>query len=154
MKTSRKSLLLFTSLLVFILACKDEPGVAPLTEAEKRTEILIAGNGTWAISTSGGVLVGEGANTIDAAELFQDFSITFTASGYTTTGTTPVWARSGTWTFVDDTGTKFRRNDNLEVTIIDISATALKFSLQWNETTYEDGRSKSLAGLHTFTLSK
>jgi hypothetical protein len=154
MKNSRNPLLLIITLFVFVFACKDEPGETPLTEAEKRAEILISGNGTWAISTSNGVLLGEGANTIDVSELFQNFSITFTASGYTTTGTTPVWARSGTWTFTDDSGTKFRRNDNLEVTILEISATTVKLSLQWNETTYEDGRTKSLAGLHTFTLNK
>ncbi len=154
MKISRNPLLLFITLLAVALACKDEPGGTPLTEAEKRAEILIAGNGTWTISTSGGVLLGEGANTIDVGELFQNFSITFTASGYTTTGTTPVWARSGTWAFTDNSGTKFRRNDNLEVNVLEISATTVKLSLQWNETTYEDGRNKSLAGLHTFTLNK
>lgn len=154
MKTAYNLLALIITLLVFVLACNDEPGAAPPTEAEKRAEILIAGNGTWTISTSGGVLLGEGANTIDVGELFQNFSITFTASGYTTTGTTPVWARSGTWAFTDDSGTKFRRNDNLEVNVLEISATTIKLSLQWNETTYEGGRSKSLAGLHTFTLNK
>lgn len=154
MKIPSKYLLLFILLLTVVFGCKkDEPGVTP-TEAELRTEILTAGNGTWNIPSSGGVVLGEGANTIEISELFENFSITFTPTGYTTTGTTPVWARSGTWSFVDDSGTKFRRNDNLEITIIVISANTVKLSLQWNETTYEDGRSKSLAGLHTFTFNK
>ncbi|WP_127123412.1 hypothetical protein [Chryseotalea sanaruensis] len=154
MKTSFKHLLLFVLLLILAFACKDDPSVTPPTEAELRTEILTAGNGTWNIPASDGVLLGEGVNTIDIGELFQNFSITFTTTGYTTTGTTPVWARSGTWSFVDNSGTKFRRNDNIEVTIVDISANTVKLTLQWNETTYEDGRNKSLAGLHTFTFNK
>jgi hypothetical protein len=140
-------------LLIVVFSCKDEPGTKS-TEAEVRTEILTSGNGTWNLPSAGGVILGEGANTIDIGELFQNFSITFTATGYTTTGTTPVWARSGTWSFVDESGNKFIRNDNIEVTIIEIAATSVKFTLQWNETTYEDGRSKSLAGLHTFTFTK
>jgi hypothetical protein len=153
MKTSSKYLSLFAFLIVFTLGCKDDPGPKP-TEAELRTEILTAGNGTWNLPATGGVILGEGATTIDIGELFQNFSITFTSTGYTTTGTTPVWERAGTWAFVDDSGTKFRRNDNLEVNIISISANAIKFTLQWDETTYEEGRSKSLAGLHTFTFNK
>lgn len=154
MKTPSKYLLLFIPLFTVVFGCKkDEPDVKP-TEAELTTEILTAGNGTWNIPASGGVILGEGATTIDIGELFENFSLTFTTTGYTTTGTTPVWARSGTWAFIDDSGTKFRRNDNLEVTIIEISANTVKLSLQWNETTYEDGRSKSLAGLHTFTFNK
>lgn len=155
MKKLYKPFLMF-ALFVLITACggDDGPGTPPPTEAELRTEILTAGTGKWNIPAAGAVTIGEGANTIDATNLFENFSITFTQTGYTTTGDTPVWARSGTWSFTNDAGTVFKREDNVEVTIIEISKTAMKLSLQWNQTTYEDGRSNSLAGKHVFTFLK
>ena len=148
-------------LLVLIVAvafsCKKSKGEDPEpepTEAELRLEILTDGNGTWTPPASGAVMLGEGSSALDITELFEDFTITFSETGYTTTGTTPVWARSGTWEFVDDDGEVFRRNDGLEVTITEITEGSLKFTLEWDQTTYEEGRSKSLAGKHTFTLGK
>lgn len=145
--------LLLLSILI-IPGCKKDPVEPPPTEAEKRLDILVAGNGTWTPPGSGAVMLGEGANAIDITELFVNFTITFTETGYTTTGTTPVWARSGTWEFTSDDGTSFEREDGLEVTIIEITETSLKLSLEWDETIYEEGRQAAYAGKHTFTFGK
>lgn len=151
MKYSKSLLIVAFTVLVF--SCKQDDGPAP-TEAEKRLGLLIAGNGTWDLPATGGVLLADGSSSLDITELFQDFTVKFTEGGYTTTGTTPVWARSGTWEFKDDSGEVFVRNDGLEVTIIEITDTSLKFSLEWDQTTYEEGRPRSLPGTHTFTLGK
>jgi hypothetical protein len=148
--------LLIMALLAVVFACKNDDGPDPVppTEAEKRLEILIAGNGTWNLPTTGGVTLADGSGSLDITELFENFTVKFTEAGYTTTGTTPVWARSGTWEFKDDSGDVFVREDGLEVTVIEITETSLKFSLEWDQTTYEEGRPRSLAGTHTFTLGK
>lgn len=154
MKAYLHSFLLFGCLALFTHCGGDDgPGTPPPTEAELRVTILTAGTGKWTPPATGAVILGGGATAQDITSLFENFTITFTPTGYTTTGTTPVWARSGTWSFTDDTGTKFRREDGLEVTLVDISATALKFTLEWDQTT-TSGRQQSLKGLHTFTLNK
>lgn len=154
MKTSFYTFL-WLSALVFTTGCGDDgPSAPPPTEAELRTAILTAGTGKWNIPATGAVMLGEGATAFDITDLFENFSITFTTTGYTTTGTTPVWARSGTWAFTNDSGTVFKREDDLEVSIVEISNTTLKVSLEWTQTTYDDGRGQSYAGKHTFTFAK
>lgn len=156
MKTHR-IVLACLGMVVFLTNCKDDgPGTPPKTESELRAEIMAGGTGKWTPPTGSPVTV----NDLAVPELFEGFTITFTSTGtggtYTTTGTTPVWPRSGTWTFVGDDGLKFKRDDNVEVTITDITETSLKLSMEWTETTYEEptGRSNSLAGTTVFTLSK
>lgn len=157
MKTLRITLALI-SIVVLLSNCggDDGPGKPPPTEAELRALILAGGTGTWTPSSGTPVTV----NGLAVPELFQNFTIKFTSTGtggtYTTTGTTPVWARSGTWTFVGDEGLKFKREDNLEVTISEITASSLKLTLEWDATTYEEptGRAQSLAGTTVFTLTK
>ncbi len=137
-------------LLTTLTACKDDPEPPPApepTEAEKVTNILTGGTGRWPLTS----VVVEGEN---AAELFKDFSITFTSTAFTTTGTTPVWPRNGTWSFTDATATKFKRNDNVEVTIESISDTQLKLTLFWEQERVEPGRTTALRGRHEFVLSK
>lgn len=65
-----------------------------------------------------------------------------------------VWPASGTWTFTDNTAKKIKRNDNLEVTITEVSATVLKLSLAWTTGTLGTGRTTSIAGNHVFSFIK
>ncbi len=153
MKTIRIALLFF-ALGTLLINCGDDGPTK--TKAEVRAAILASGTGKWTPSSGSPVTV----NNLAVPELFEDFTITFTSTGkggtYTTTGTTPVWPRSGTWEFVDDEGLKFKRDDDLEISISDITDKSLKLSLEWDATTFEEptGRSKSLAGTTVFTLSK
>jgi hypothetical protein len=141
-------------LLCLVSSCKkdnEDPAPEP-TEAEKITTLLTAKGGKWNPSPSltNWVMV-EGVNV---SELFKDFSISFTSTGYTTTGTTPVWARSGTWHFKDTSSKIFiRDSDNKEVTIESISETTLRITLTWDQTTY-GGRQQSISGKHEFNLTK
>jgi hypothetical protein len=145
--------LLFVVTVVFT-ACgggSDDPKPIDKTEKEKNTELLVASGGSWTAASSG-ITVG-GVDV--TADLFKDFSIKFTDTQFTTTGTTPVFLRTDTWHFKDETAKVIiRGQDNKEMTIESISATQLKLSLQWDETTYEGGRKKSIPGTYVFTLTK
>jgi len=135
-------------------SCKKKDKEVPepeLTAVEKATALLTADGGKWNPAPLGDWVTVEGVNVTD---LFKDFSITFTATGYTTSGTSPVWARTDTWSFKDDTATTMiRKSDSKEVTV-DVTETTLKLTVTWDQTTYEGGRTQSINGKHEFNLVK
>ena len=129
-----------------------DPEPAQPTESEKVTQILTSNGGTWAPKSSAGVTI----DGVDVTEdLFSGFSITFSKTTFTTTGTSPVWLREDTWRFKDENATVIiRGQDNKEITIEEISDTQMKLTLEWTETTTDGGRKKSLKGKHEFLLNK
>ena len=136
------------------MSCKKdkdpEPTPVEPTLKEKATTLMTANGGKWNPAAVTNWVMVEGVNVSD---LFKNFTITFTATGYTTTGTSPVWPRVDTWHFKDDNATSFiRDSDGKEVTI-KVTDTTLEISLTWDQTLY-DGRTKSVAGRHVFTLTK
>lgn len=135
--------------VLFFPSCKkdDPPPVEPPPPTQKEITTALLTKATWPLTS---ILV-EGE---DASSLFVGFSLTFTNTGYTTTGTSPVWARSGTWSFTDDTATKFKREDNVEVTITSVDDKTLKLTLFWDKQTTQGGRVGSLKGKHEFVLTK
>jgi hypothetical protein len=139
--------------IVAFSSCKKEDVEPQLTEAEKTTEILTSGSGTWTPATTAGVTV-DGLDV--TSDLFKGFTISFTADKIITTGTTPVWLREDTWTFKDETARVILRGqDDKEITIEEISDSELQLSLKWDKTTYaEGGKTKSIPGTFVFTLSK
>lgn len=122
------------------------------TQAEKVTELLVANGSAWSPAATSGVTV----DGVDVTEdLFAGFSITFQEKTFTTTGTSPVWLRQDTWKFKDESATVIiRGQDNKEITIAEVSATQLKLTLEWTETTTSGGRQGSLKGKHEFLLNK
>jgi hypothetical protein len=154
-------MLCLTALVVFLSltlnGCGgDPPGPAELTESEKYKNLLTAGK--WSPSSATNWVI---VNGVDVSELFKDFTITFTATGYTTTGTTPVWPRTDTWKFKTEASVKagvanivIRNSDGSEVTIESLDDKTMKLSLLWNKETTEGGRSTSIIGKHEFTFSK
>ena len=144
--TLLNGVLLF-SLLLFAHCKKDDPQP---TEEERITQLLASGQ--WVPATGNWVVV----DGVSVAELFTDFKITFTETGYTTTGTTPVWPRNDTWKFKSgSTSILIRDSDQLEVAIENLDERNLKLSLTWNQETFiEGGRTVSVKGKHEFTLVK
>jgi hypothetical protein len=138
--------------VVFMACGGSDPKPEPVkTDQEKVTEALTSGSGTWSTSASG--IVVDGVDVTD--DLFKDFTIKFAPTTFTTTGTTPVFLRSDTWHFKDETAKVIiRGQDNKELTITSVTATELKLSLTWDKTTYEGGRQKSIPGTYVFTLTK
>ena len=147
---SRTALAVTLLSLLCIVSCKsDDP--QPSAQ-EKVTKMLTDKGGTWTLPSVAGVTV-DGLDVTQ--DLFPGFSITFGDGTLTTTGTTPVWLRQDTWRFKDESATVIiRGQDNKEVTISEITADALVLTLQWDQQTFEGGRTKSIKGSHKFTLSK
>lgn len=154
LKTSILKTILFLTIAIscVLSGCGGDPEPTPLTESEKVTKLLTANGETWAPAASSGITI----DGVDVTEdLFPGFTITFLDNTLTTTGTTPVWLRQDTWRFKDETAKVIiRGQDNKEVTITEISATQLKLTLVWTETTTEGGRKLSLKGIHEFILNK
>ena len=151
---------LLTSLVLVVCGISgcggDSPKPVEPTELEKYTTLLTAGK--WSPSATTNWVV---VNGVDVSELFKDFTITFTATGYTTTGTTPVWPRTDTWKFKTEASVKagvanivIRNSDGSEVTIESLDDKTMKLSMLWNKETTEGGRTTSVIGKHEFTFSK
>ncbi|HEY3430375.1 MAG TPA: hypothetical protein VGK39_06840 [Cyclobacteriaceae bacterium] len=139
---------MFISLTMLVSCSESEPSAE-----EKVTAVLIKGDGTWEPAVAGNAIVLDG---IDVEEdLFPGFTIRFTKDKIFTTGTSPVWLREDTWRFKEGSKASviIRGMDDKEITIQEISATQLKFSLEWDQTTY-GGRVSSLPGLYEFILDK
>lgn len=142
---------LFFFALLLLNGCGGSDPAPELTPREKATQLLTSGTGKWNPAPLTNWVMVEGVNV---SELFKDFTISFTATGYTTTGTTPVWPRSGTWTFKDDAAKIFiRDSDKKEVTIETLDEKTLRITLTWDLTTY-GGRTQAIAGKHEFNLTK
>jgi len=154
-------MLCLTALIVFLFltlnGCGgDPPGPTPPTDLEKYKTLLTGGK--WSPSSATNWVI---VNGVDVSELFKDFTITFTPTGYTTTGTTPVWPRTDTWKFKTEASVKtgianivIRNSDGSEVTIESLDEKAMKVTLLWNKETTEGGRATSIIGKHEFTFSK
>ncbi|MEJ0030699.1 MAG: hypothetical protein WDO15_10170 [Bacteroidota bacterium] len=94
--------------------------------------------------------------TIDGVSknLYPNLAVTFTKTGFTSTGGTSVWPATGSWTFTDDTATSFKRDDQTVVAIETIDQNNLTMSLTWSQTSLGPGRVSSVAGKHVFVMGK
>jgi hypothetical protein len=153
----KTNILLITSLVVVttlstITSCDDGP--TP-TKVEKATKLLTQNGGTWSPSSASITMDGIDVTT----EFFDGFTMTFTEEGtVTTTGTSPMWLREDTWSFKDATASVFvRGQDDAEITIVELTKSSFVFTMEWDQTTYEEddgGRKRSLPGTYEFKLSK
>jgi hypothetical protein len=127
---------------IILSSCSEEK---PISETDRVKQLLVNG-GNWkptSISIDG----------TSGMDYFSGFTIRFQNNNtYTTTGTTPVWSRSGAWTFTSDQATAFTREDGAIVDIVGISTTALTLRLTWKDTTLGGGRVSSIGGAHVFTF--
>lgn len=138
--------LLSLVLIVFLILFSGCGGDSSSLSASEVTTKQLTSSG-WKIST---VQV----DGTDQSALFTNMTLSFTATNYATTKGGVVWPSSGTWTFTDNTAKKIKRNDNLEVTIVEITDTSLKLSLTWAAGTFGSGRFSSVAGSHVFSFVK
>jgi hypothetical protein len=126
-------------------------GSSDLSPEEKVTKLL--SSGTWQSTTAGSsIKIGPDDVTDD---FFQGFTLRFTKDQFFTTGNSPVWLAQDIWHFKQGSkaGVIVRGMDDREITIVEVSSTVLKFSLEWDQTTY-GGKTSSLPGVYEFTLTK
>lgn len=135
------SALVVVSLLLVAGCKKDDP--QPETE---RIQKLLA-SGTWQVES---VLV----NETDQTSTFSGLTLSFTPTTYSTTNGDVVWPASGTWAFVDATAKKILRDDDVEITLVEVTSTSLRLSFVNPVTTIGGGRVASIAGEHEFQFTK
>lgn len=123
-----------------ISSCNDEP-----TVAEKVEGMLVS------VAWSKPIVTVDG---IDQSNLYQAFAITFTKANYTTSGGSPLWPSTGTWTFKDESARVLLLDGTREVQINEITGTNLELAVQNNNTTFKSGRVNSIIGKNVFRLSK
>jgi hypothetical protein len=133
---------ILTATTLFFMSCG---GDTPPSATEVATKKLALHN--WKISN---VQV----DGTDQTALFTNMILSFGATTYTTTKGEPVWPSSGTWAFTDNTAETIKRNDDLEITIVEVTETSLKLSLDWVTGTLGPGRTASVSGDHVFTFVK
>jgi hypothetical protein len=132
------TILLFPT--ICLLGCEDEPTVKEKTEA-----MLISGEWNKPIVTVDG---------IDESALYQDFTIKFTSNSYTSSGGSPLWPSSGTWTFKDESAKVLILDNTKEIQINEITDVNLELAIQNDNTTFTSGRVNSIKGKNVFRLSK
>jgi hypothetical protein len=133
--------LAFIVVLTGLMSCKDDDP----SPQEKATNLLTSS--TWKIKTVS-------VDATDRTSLYPGLTLTFTATGYTTTNGGVIWPADGTWSFKDQSATVITRSDGLEITIQELSETSLKLAFTWAKTTLGSGRVQSVSGQHVMTFSK
>jgi hypothetical protein len=135
------SISILTVTTLFFVSCG---GDAP-SAAEVTTKQLVSAG--WKISN---VQV----DGTDQTALYTNMSLSFSATTFTSSNGAPVWPGSGTWVFTDNTAKTIKRNDEVEMTIVEVTETSLKLSLYWATGTLGPGRTASVSGKHVFTFVK
>ena len=154
MKTPMRKLLSLTALALtatLFVHCGGSDGEPSAEDQVLKT--LTANGGQWGQNSSSTVEV-DGVDVTE--ELFDGFTITFGDKTYTTTGSSPVFPSSDTWTFKTNTEgmVLIRASDDKEITINSLTDSELVFTLVWDQTTTSGGRQRSIPGPHVFSLKK
>ncbi|MBX2896676.1 MAG: hypothetical protein KF763_14620 [Cyclobacteriaceae bacterium] len=129
---------------IFLMACGGDEPTEP-TPAEQVRALLITSE--WRMQR---VQV----DGVDKTDVYNGLKLQFSTTGFTATSGKAIWPATGTWSFTDDTATKLKRNDGLEIRIKNITAAQLELELNWTTTTLGSGRVGSVAGTHVFTFVK
>ena len=128
------------AVIISVQGCKDE-----VPETDRVKGILKAS--TWTMQT---VVV----DAVDQSTVYKGLTLNFTDTGYSSTNGGVVWPASGTWVFADASAKTITRNDNLAITITEVTDAKLILSLTWTKTTLSGGRVESVKGLNVFTFTK
>jgi len=144
--------LLSLSLLVYIftiVSCGEKTPDGPTPEEAKITEL----SKTWNVGTIANSVTFDG---VDRTDDYAGFTLTITSSkSFTATdGFSPVWPASGDWDFAGTADTPdlntIIRSDDVEITIANVSETALQLSFTY---TTPGSRAKSTDGPWIFTFT-
>ena len=139
--TSVFAVLAFLGMALHLQSCGDSKPAQ--TAADKNKELMKAA--TWKLQTVT-------ADGVDQGAYFKSMTVKFGDGTYTTTNGGAVWPASGTWSFTDNTGTVFTREDGLTVSINNLTATTITLQLTWNKKTIGSGRVESIVGSYQFNF--
>lgn len=141
------NVILTTSTLCLLLVVLANCGGDDPAQSEIDRVKGILNSGTWKVQTVS-------VDDIDQTALYENLTLTFTDTNYTTTNGANVWPASGGWSFTDDSATTILRSDGVIITIAGATTTKLVLNLDWPDTTIGPGRAKSIQGAHVFTFGK
>lgn len=125
---------------LFISGCGGDDGES----AMDRTNRLLK-SGMWKLNR----LTVDG---VDKTNEYTDLSLLISEGTYASTNGEPVWPASGTWSLVD--GQTLSRDNGETVYIDELKETNLTLSVDWQKTTYDEGRTRSIKGVHIFEFIK
>src|SRR5689334_12022694 len=114
-----KSQILIIAICLCILSfpgCKKDPEPSLSEVATKK------------LVSKGWILRSVSVDGVDKTSTYAGLTLTFTTTGYTTTNGKVIWPTSGTWSFIDEDATRIKRNDDLEITITDLTDASLILS--------------------------
>jgi len=137
--------------LMLFWACggDDDPGPDPQpTLAGLQAEVTTKLIGKWNLS-------GVTRDGMDVESEFLGFTVTFTASGFTTSNGDLAWESTGTWYFQSDSSNKIIRDDNVTMSVaFSNNDSQLILSFQVPSSSIENGKVSSIAGDYVFELTK
>jgi hypothetical protein len=140
MKDNRLAYLAIIIISLLISAC----GGGDKESEKDRTNRLLKST-TWNVSRV----------TIDGVDKTSDYTgmtLKISDGTYTSTNGGPVWPASGVWKLLDNTTAE---RDGSETVHIDaLSETNLTLSLDWQKTTFGQGRLSSIKGAYSFEFIK
>ena len=139
---SQPVVLALTIFLLSLTGCKKD---VELT-AQERVEKILTSTEAWQEPT---VTV----DGVDYSDLYKNFQIKFSKNSYTSSGGAPVWAAAGTWVFINDEASLMKLDGAREVEI-SVTDDFLELSFQWEDNTFEPGRTNSVKGKQKFKLKK
>ncbi len=103
--------------------------------------------GSWTFGTNGSIVL----DGQDISANYPGFALSFADGTYTTTNAGDLFEASGTWQWTSEQATSVLLDTGVEVTIIDLSETAFRFSFTHAGT---GGTAAGTAGNYTITLEK
>jgi hypothetical protein len=135
--------------MVFLIAlslsgCGDDPTPQPSAQDVAREKLTAT---TWKLTK---VTV----DGVDQTSVYENLTLTFTNTAYTSTNGKVIWPTSGTWLFNNGQATEMKRNDGLEISIQNLTDTSLRLGLDWESTSIGTGRVLAIGGQHVFEFGK
>jgi hypothetical protein len=143
---TRFSLSILALLSIGFLSNCGSSNDAPTVSKQDQVKAILTAS-PWKVNTVS-------VDAVDKTITYKDLGLTFTNTGFTSVSGGAVWPASGTWAFTSAEATAFKRDDGLEVTIQEATATSLKLALTWSKTTLGPGKTESVNGAHVFSFKK
>lgn len=145
MLTNLVSCLAIILVVVSLSGCGESGATDPTPSAQDAIKEKLTAN-KWNLQTAM-------VDGTDKTAVYQNLSITFTASSYSSTNGGSIWPATGAWSFNSVDGTSIKRDDGLVITV-DVTSTSLKLSFAWSKNTLSGGKIESVSGQHVLQFVK
>jgi hypothetical protein len=127
---------------MMISQCKHEEPLSP----REMHKALITG-ATWILQSA--VL-----DNVDKTAAFAGMTLYFTDTGLAATNGLPIWPESNLWAFIDDEGNTIMRDDDVQLSVVEITGQKLVIRVYWATSTFAQGRAVAIKGNYIFTFLK